>query len=89
MLKQFADIRFGKDFINLTIKISNGNPSIIEQMALFYKDIKRNELNNLVYNNIDDIILQAGKYGVRWESTGGEALSIASIRSDLLRTTLS
>lgn len=56
MLKQFADIKFGKDFINLTIKISKGNPSIIEQIALFYKDIRRNELNNLIYNNIDDII---------------------------------
>lgn len=30
--------------------------------------------------DVDDIMLQAGKYGVRWASTGGEALSIDSKR---------
>lgn len=58
MLKQFTDIKFGKDFINLAIKVSNGNPAIIEQMVLLYKDYKRNGLNINQYNSLDDIINQ-------------------------------
>ncbi len=55
-LKQYTEFRFGKDFINLTIKLSGGNPSIIEQMVFLNDDIKRNNLKNISYNSLDTII---------------------------------
>ena len=40
-LKQYNDFNFGKDFLNLVIKVSQGNPAIIEQMVLLYSDLKK------------------------------------------------
>lgn len=37
-------------------------------------------LSKMKNSEVDKIMLQAGKYGVRWASTGGEALSIDSKR---------
>jgi tetratricopeptide (TPR) repeat protein/ribosomal protein L40E len=55
-LKQFTEFKFGKDFINLAIKVSGGNPSVVEQMVLLNNDIKRNKLKNINYNSIESII---------------------------------
>lgn len=55
-LKQFTEFKFGKDFINLAVKLSGGNPSIIEQMVLLNNDIKRNHLKNVNYNSIESIM---------------------------------
>lgn len=55
-LKQYKDLNFGKDFINLAIKVSGGNPSIVEQMVLLYSDIKRNNLKTLSYNSLETIM---------------------------------
>ena len=55
-LKNFTDLKFGKDFIDLATKISGGNPSIIEQMVFLNNDIKRNGLKNTSYSNIESII---------------------------------
>ena len=55
-LKQFSDFKFGKDFINLAIKVSGGNPAIVEQMVLLNNDIKRNNLKNINYSSLDTII---------------------------------
>ena len=55
-LKQYTEFKFGKDFINLAIKVSGGNPSIIEQMVLLNNDIKRNGLKNVNYNSLESII---------------------------------
>lgn len=55
-LKQFNEFNFGKDFINLAIKVSGGNPSIVEQMVLLNNDIKRNSLKNINYQTLESII---------------------------------
>lgn len=55
-LKQYTEFKFGKDFANLAIKISNGNPAIIEQLVLLNNDIKINNLKNLSYNSLESII---------------------------------
>ena len=55
-LKQYTEFEFGNDFINLAIKISRGNPSIIEQMVLLSNDIKSNNLKNLSYSSLDSIL---------------------------------
>ena len=56
MLKQYKDFTFGKDFVNLAMKISNGNPAIIEQMVLLNNDIRRNKLKNINYQNLITIL---------------------------------
>lgn len=55
-LKQFSHMNFGKDFINFAIKVSNGNPSIVEQMVLLNADIKRNNLKHISCKDLDSII---------------------------------
>ncbi len=55
-LKQYTEFRFGKDFVNLAIKVSGGNPAIIEQMVLLNNDIKRNGLKNINYNSLESIV---------------------------------
>lgn len=55
-LKQYANMNFGKDFINFAVKVSNGNPSIIEQMVLLNADIQRNNLKRISCNNLESII---------------------------------
>lgn len=55
-LKQYANMNFGKDFINFAVKVSNGNPSIIEQMVLLNSDIQRNNLKRIACNNLESII---------------------------------
>lgn len=54
--KQYTETNFSKDFVNLAIKISGGNPSVLEQMVLLYNDIKRNNLKNMSYNSLESII---------------------------------
>jgi len=55
-LKQYTEFKFGKDFVNLAIKLSGGNPAFIEQMVLLNNDIKRNSLKNVSYNSLDNVI---------------------------------
>ncbi|MBR2429888.1 hypothetical protein IKB17_00290 [bacterium] len=55
-LKQFTEFKFGGDFINLAIKVSGGNPAVIEQMVLLNNDIKRNHLKNINYQSLESII---------------------------------
>ena len=56
LINQYTDINIGKDFINLATKVSNGNPSVVEQMIMLYKDIKRNQLKHICYDSKDAII---------------------------------
>ena len=56
LLKQYTEFSFGKDFVNLVTKVSNGNPAIIDQMVLLNNDIKRNNLKNISYSNLDSVI---------------------------------
>ena len=56
LINQYTDVNIGKDFINLATKVSNGNPSIVEQMVMLYKDIKRNQLKHICYDSKDAII---------------------------------
>ncbi len=55
-LKQYNEFDFGKDFINFAVKISAGNPSVIEQMVLLKADIKKYNLKMPVYNNLETLI---------------------------------
>ncbi len=55
-LKQYTEFKFGKDFINLATKVAGGNPSILEQMVLLNNDVKRNQLKNLTYSKLEDVI---------------------------------
>lgn len=55
-LKQFTEFKFGKDFINLAIKVSGGNPAVIEQMVFLNSDIKRFGLKNINYNTLESIL---------------------------------
>ena len=56
MLKHYQDYNFGKDFINLAMKVSRGNPSIVEQMVFLNCDIKRNGLKNINYSSLNLIL---------------------------------
>ena len=56
LVKQYSDLEIGEDFINLALKVSAGNPSIVEQMVLLYKDIRRNGLKHITYNSIESIL---------------------------------
>lgn len=47
---------------------------VIPIKMVYFKLIK--QLAKMREENVDEILLQAGKYGVRWASTGGEALAI-------------
>lgn len=47
---------------------------VIPIKMVYFKLLK--QLAKMREENVDEILLQAGKYGVRWASTGGEALAI-------------
>lgn len=47
---------------------------VIPIKTVYFKLLK--QLAKMREENVDEILLQAGKYGVRWASTGGEALAI-------------
>ena len=56
LIKQHRELPIGDDFINLAYKISAGNPSVIEQMLLLYKDAKRKGLKSVSYTSIENIM---------------------------------
>ncbi len=51
---------------------------VIPIKMVYFKILKL--LSKMKEQEVDEIMLQAGKFGVRWASTGGEALSIDSKR---------
>ena len=55
-LKQYNDGSFGKDFVNLTQKISKGNPAIIEQLIYLKKNTARNKIKESTYTNLETVI---------------------------------
>ena len=55
-VKQYSSLNAGKDFINHIVKISGGNPAIIEQMVLHDLDLKRTGLKNYSYNSLETLI---------------------------------
>ncbi len=56
LITQYQDISVGKDFMKLATHVSCGNPSIIEQMVLLYKDTKRNNLKHATYDTLETIV---------------------------------
>ena len=56
----------------------SGVTGVIPIKMVYFKILKL--LSKMKDGAAEDIVLQAGKYGVRWASTGGEALSIDSKR---------
>lgn len=55
-LKQYKDMKFNKDFAIQALKISNGNPAILEQIVLLDNEIKIKGLKNITYNSFEKII---------------------------------
>ena len=56
LLKQYKDMSFSKDFIKYANKISQGNPSIVEQMVLLKKDANSISQQDYQISTIDQII---------------------------------
>ena len=56
LISQYRDINVGKDFTKLAAKVSLGNPAVVEQMVMLYKDIKRNGLKHLTYDSLEGIL---------------------------------
>lgn len=56
LIHQHQDIAVGEDFANLAFKVSSGNPAVIEQMIMLYKDALRNGLKRVEYTSLDNII---------------------------------
>ena len=56
LITQFRDVTVGKDFMKLAAKVSCGNPAVIEQMVMLYKDVNRNGLKHLQYDTLESII---------------------------------
>ncbi len=54
--KQYPDQIFDKNFINTATKISNGNPSILEQIVLLNNEIKKHSLKNIHFQNFENVI---------------------------------
>ena len=57
----------------LEVEYSNVN-GVIPIRMVYFKLLK--QLSKIKGENVDEILLQSGKFGVRWASTGGEALAI-------------
>ena len=55
-IKQYSNTELSKDFINLTIKISGGNPSMVEQLILLKKDVTRCNSKNINFDSLESII---------------------------------
>lgn len=56
-LKQYNDYAFSKDFAKITTKVSNGNPSIVEQIVLLNADIRRNQMTSPIYKSINEVMI--------------------------------
>ena len=56
LITQYRDVSIGKDFMKLAAKVSGGNPAIVEQSVMLYKDIKRNGLKHINYDSLDLIV---------------------------------
>lgn len=56
LISQYTGISAGKDFINQAYKISAGNPSVVEQMVMLYKDTKRNGLKYVTHDSLESIM---------------------------------
>ena len=55
-ISQYNNIVVDENFIEHVVKISSGNPAIVEQFVFLYKDILRNRLKFVAYNSLEDII---------------------------------
>lgn len=56
LLGQYSGMKFEKPFVERALRVSNGNPSVAEQVVLLYHDIRRNHFKPVSYNSLEDII---------------------------------
>ena len=56
LLSQYKDKQYGKDFINTSIKLSGGNPSIVEQIVCLQEDISIFKTESPDYSSFESII---------------------------------
>lgn len=56
LINQYNDLAAGEDFINLAYNTSLGNPSIVEQFVLLYKEAKKKNYRSVSYNNLEEIM---------------------------------
>lgn len=54
--KQYKDFKFGKDFINLSAKVSQGNPSILEQIVLAQYDQNSENPQKITFDSLENLI---------------------------------
>lgn len=56
LINQFTDFDEGAEFSKMAASVSAGNPSIVEQLVLLYKDMQNSGLKASKYNSLDEII---------------------------------
>ena len=56
LIGQYSGIQADKEFINKAVRISNGNPSVVEQIVLLDKDVKRRHLKTPRYESFENVI---------------------------------
>ena len=56
LISQYRDVDISDDYIKLIIRISAGNPSVIEQMVMLYKDIKRLGIKHSEYTSLESVM---------------------------------
>lgn len=56
LITQHNDISVSEDFIDFAMKLSAGNPSVVEQIIFYYKDLKRSNLKLIRYNRFEDLL---------------------------------
>jgi len=56
LITQYRDVTVGKDYMKLAANVSGGNPAVIEQMVMLYKDISRSGFEHTNYNSIESVM---------------------------------
>ena len=56
LFNQYQETSLDNKFLEYAQKLSDGNPSIVEQLILYYKELKNNNLKLIRYNRIEEII---------------------------------
>ena len=56
LINQHQELSLGEDFANFAFKISAGNPAIVEQLIMLYKDKLRNKVKQMPSGNLEEIM---------------------------------
>ena len=56
LISQYKNLDMSKEFIQHASRVSGGNPAIVEQMIMLFKDANRNGLNNTPSDSLESIM---------------------------------